>query len=439
MDTTLEWIDGRPYEGRPIEGNSENLRFALVRRLGQGGTGEVHEGLLMEASGRKRRVTVKILDSSLTTNRQVLDQLTYATQGISHPHIVTPIALLDSEIGYVLVSDYIEGFSVADLQRRLKVAGRRLPPALALEIVSQTLEQLIFLQATKPAQCVHNDIKPSNLLVGIDGRVRLLDLGLANPLMAKGTRNRGLAVVSVLPYMAPEQLSDHPRSSPTTDLYCLATVVYELLARRPLFDGSPARRELEIRVGFGIQDKTAALDAVIPGIGPVLSKALSLAEHDRYASAAAMFTALAPLRAGPCGAQLAALVQELKSRPQLLPNPTTQPARAAGAVTTVPMTSSRSAGTTRRPASTPGSSHTRRTQAKDLRLKMAVGAVGLAVALAALLWVDRPHTQDPRPMTVSERAMKPDPEDTDQQGSFKPAGPPADQKAVQPLPGASIQ
>lgn len=439
MDTELEWIDGRPFEDRPVEDRAEFLRFALVRRLGQGGTGEVHEGLLMDSSGRKRRVTVKILDSSLSNNQQVLDQLHYATQGISHPHIVTPIAILDSEIGCVLISEYVEGFSVADLQRRLKVAGRHLSPELGLEILSQTLEQLIFLQATKPAWCVHSNIKPSNLLVGIDGRVRLLDLGLVNPLMAKGVRNRGLAVVSVLPYMAPEQLSDHPSPGPATDIYCLATVAYELLARRPLFDGSPARRELEIRVGFSIQDKTAALDELIPGIGPVLSKALTLADHERYTSAAAMFTALAPLRAGPCGAQLAALVQEMKSRPQLLPTPTKQ-ARIPATVASAPRSANRQGKPTRGRASTLRSSLTQRSQRRDFRLKMAVGAFGLAVALAALLWVDRPHTQEQRAVTVSERAMEPDPENIGQQSSLGSAALSPDQKTVpQAEPATSLQ
>lgn len=306
----------------PTHGGEERTRFSLTRSLGKGGTGEVHDGILHEADGVDRRIAIKVLQDNPDDEPGRLRTLVGQWKGLSHPHVVLPFDFVASSAGRVLLYPFHPGQSLVEALRRLKRLGKPLPPALAVEMLAQVLEGLQFLHSLTPPQ-LHLGLKPSNLHVGSDGMVRILDVGLPNPQATSSNRSRGLAVINLLPYLAPEQLGDTYRPAPQADLYALGAIGYELLAGRPLFDGSSARRELEIRVGFGVQDKVRALESVFEGIAPVLGRALALAPKDRYASAQEMREALEPLRAGAdpevLRASLAVLMVELEALPDRKP------------------------------------------------------------------------------------------------------------------------
>jgi len=402
----------RPSSQDPLHGGSiDGQRFVLVRRLGRGGTGEVHEGLLNLLDGSTNRVAIKVLVDDPTDEPGRLRDFVEFSKDFRHPNVLAPFEFIPSSGGRVLLTRFVEGLPLVEVQRRMKRLGRPLPVSLVLEIILQTLNGLAYLHSAAPGSThLHKCVKPSNLLIGADGIVRILDVGVNNPFMDVAQRNKGLAVLSVLPYMAPEQLNDGPKVSltPSTDLYSLATVAYELLAGRLLFDGSAARRELEIRVGFGVQDKLRALDVVVPGISPILVKSLALVQGERYPSAAEMARALMPLRPESQQQALGELLREL----QALPEKPLSMSRPADATTQVGRSEPRSTEIRDRleaptmvrhvePVPAHLLARSRPSPARDMNLKVGLGVFSLAIAFGALWWVDQSRRTGPLERGIS--------------------------------------
>jgi len=254
IDDDLVMDDDQMMDDIELEPPDSHERFHLERMIGRGGTGEVHEAQLYLADGGEKRVAVKILRDTPREESGRLRRFVDHVAPLAHPNVSLPMEFIASSAGRVLVYEYHEGLSLIEVMRRLKRKGRPLPMVLALEIITQALEGLVFLHKIEfeGMPVLHESIKPSNLFIGTDGGVKVLDAGLMNPMASPEGRSKGLAVINVLPYLAPEQLAELPKSTQRTDLYSLGTIAYELLAGRLLFDGSAARRELEIRVGFGV-------------------------------------------------------------------------------------------------------------------------------------------------------------------------------------------
>lgn len=321
-----------------ISGVEEKTRYQVLRSLGKGGTGEVHEGLLNLDSGDTQPVAIKVLLDNPDEVPGRLRQLIESLQGLSHPHVVLPSSFVASSAGRVVLSPLHRGLSLAEALRRLKRLGRPMPMGLAVQILDETLAGLEFLHGL-PTPLVHQSVKPSNIHLGADGVVRLVDVGVLTPMASPANRSKGLAVSLMLPYLAPELLvAENAASSykptPASDLYALAASAYEMLAGRSLFDGSTARREMEIKVGFGVQDKVRALEGVYPGMASVLGVGLAVLPKDRPASAQAFRELLAPLKGQGESLSLAELVKELEA----LPERKTTPGSEASTVAASPMT-----------------------------------------------------------------------------------------------------
>lgn len=299
----------------PSSGVAEQTRFSLVKLLGKGGTGDTHEAQIQQADGSLKRGVVKVLAEHPEDEPGRLRALVERLRHVEQAQLILPREFVPSSAGRVLIYDYYAGLSVLEMQRRLKRLGRPLSTGMAVEVLVQALEGLQALHTQQPP-VFHLSVKPSNVHVGRAGVVRLLDAGVLNPQATAQNRNRGLAVMNTLPYLAPEQLADTYKPQAATDLYALGTVGYELLAGRPLFDGSAARRELEIRVAFGVQDKARALDSTHPGMTAILARVLAANPKDRYESAEAFYQALLPLREAGAAEKLAALIQELEAMPE---------------------------------------------------------------------------------------------------------------------------
>lgn len=377
----------------------DEQRFVLEKRLGKGGTGDVYEALMKEEDGQTR-IAIKVVADSPGEPpgrlRSICDQL----RSLRHPNLLIPFEFIASSGGRVLLMEFIEGLSLGEFLRRLKRIGKPLPRELALEILGQALDGLEYLHrlSFENAPLTHRNIKPSNLLIGLDGVVRLHDIGVYNPLMEAAQRTKGLAVINVLPYMAPEQLNDPPKNAPATDVYSLGAVAYELLAGRPLFDGSAARRELDIRVGFGVQDKIKALESVVPGVEPLLSKALALNVADRFQSVPDMKAELRALRNTTERKALAALTLELFELPERPPMTVSRPADATTQVGAEPANPSvirekLSANTVTRVVEPvpPGLlRNASADRANSQRLKVLLALLSLAIAFAAVWFVLQP-------------------------------------------------
>ena len=272
-----------------------NSRYELLFKLASGGMASVYVGRLRGAGGFWRLVAIKKAHAHLMEDpsfRRMLVEEARLAARIHHPNVVAVQDVEQMDDHLLLVMDYVEGASLADI---LAVKGRPLPPRLAVRIA---LDACAGLRAAheltdpsgKPLQIVHRDVSPQNLLVGVDGVSRLTDFGIAKSTQHASTTTTG-ALKGKLAYMAPEYVDGKPPDQ-RSDVFGLGVVIWEALANRRLFRGETEVDTLK-RI---VNAEAPLLSAVAPNVGteldPVLAAALAKDPNERFASAKALGTAL---------------------------------------------------------------------------------------------------------------------------------------------------
>ncbi len=207
--------------------------YRIRRRLGAGGMGEVY---LADDLELKRQVAIKLLTSTDLTDHQVRKNLlreAQAAASLDHPNICAVHEVgTEGDLSFI-VMQYVEGETLA---KRLE---RGVPsPNEALRIVFQVAEALA---AAHRQGVVHRDIKPQNIVLTNDERVKVLDFGLArkepdDPAGEERTITDTLDLAGTPPYMSPEQLQHRPVDG-RSDLFSLGAVYYECLTGRRAFSG----------------------------------------------------------------------------------------------------------------------------------------------------------------------------------------------------------
>ncbi|MDQ0894091.1 protein kinase domain-containing protein [Agromyces ramosus] len=213
---------------RPSAGLTFGGRYELQSRIAIGGMGEVWAATDLVIG---RQVAIKILKDEYLGDPGFLERFRAEARHaalVNHEGIANVFDYGEEEGSAYLVMELVPGEALSTILEREHV----LSTDKVLDIVAQTAAAL---QAAHAAGLVHRDIKPGNLLITPDGRVKITDFGIARiadqvPLTATGQ------VMGTVQYLSPEQASGHP-ASPTTDIYSLGIVAYEALAGRRPFTG----------------------------------------------------------------------------------------------------------------------------------------------------------------------------------------------------------
>jgi hypothetical protein len=202
-----------------------NGRYQVTRRLGEGGQKWVYLG---RDASLEREVVISVLRSGqfdpARVSRLRREAMTMARFG-AHPNIVTVFDIGDEQGQTYVITEFVEGGSVADLLERNQ--ERPLP----LEQILQFTEQLAgALQHAHAAGIVHRDVKPANVWLTREGTVKLGDFGLASATQLADPGLEG-GIVGTPHYMAPEQAQGNP-PNPQNDVYALGVMVYEMATGR---------------------------------------------------------------------------------------------------------------------------------------------------------------------------------------------------------------
>jgi eukaryotic-like serine/threonine-protein kinase len=213
---------------RPSAGLTFGGRYELQSRIAIGGMGEVWQATDLVIG---RQVAIKILKDEYLGDPGFLERFRAEARHaalVNHEGIANVFDYGEEEGSAYLVMELVPGEALSTILEREHV----LSTDKVLDVVAQTASAL---QAAHAAGLVHRDIKPGNLLITPDGRVKITDFGIARiadqvPLTATGQ------VMGTVQYLSPEQASGHP-ASPTTDIYSLGIVAYECLAGRRPFTG----------------------------------------------------------------------------------------------------------------------------------------------------------------------------------------------------------
>jgi len=206
-------------------------RYELEAEIAKGAIGTVWRG---RDTGTGERVAIKLLRPEVAAQPDLVEAFLAEARIIAdldHPCIVRARELVRGGDTYALVLDLVNG---QDLRRRLRVDGP-LPPAVAADVVAQVADALAYLHERG---IVHGDIKPGNILVPVDGSpVRLTDFGVARRVRFDGGALDGQRATHATPeYVAPEVIAGRP-PRPSTDVYALGIVLYELLCGRSPYRG----------------------------------------------------------------------------------------------------------------------------------------------------------------------------------------------------------
>lgn len=280
---------------RPTTGLTFGGRYELASRIAIGGMGEVWKATDLVIG---RSVAIKILKDEYLGDPGFLERFRAEARHaalVNHEGIANVFDYGEEDGSAFLVMELVPGEALSTVLEREHV----LPTDKVLDIVAQTAAAL---HAAHAAGLVHRDIKPGNLLITPDGRVKITDFGIARiadqvPLTATGQ------VMGTVQYLSPEQASGRP-ASPTTDIYSLGIVAYESLAGRRPFTG-----ESQVAIAMA-QINEVAPDLPVTVSEPVRNLVFACLAKDpaeRPASAAHLARAATALRRGDVAAAAASV------------------------------------------------------------------------------------------------------------------------------------
>ncbi|RNE66970.1 serine/threonine-protein kinase [Cryobacterium tepidiphilum] len=280
---------------RPTTGLTFGGRYELGSRIAIGGMGEVWKATDLVIG---RTVAIKILKDEYLGDPGFLERFRAEARHaalVNHEGIANVFDYGEEDGSAFLVMELVPGEALSTVLERERV----LPTDKVLDIVAQTASAL---HAAHAAGLVHRDIKPGNLLITPDGRVKITDFGIARiadqvPLTATGQ------VMGTVQYLSPEQASGHA-ASPSTDIYSLGIVAYECLAGRRPFTG-----ESQVAIAMAqINEKAPDLPATVPEpVRNLVYSSIAKNPAERPASAAHMARAATALRRGDVAAAAAAV------------------------------------------------------------------------------------------------------------------------------------
>ena len=207
--------------------------YQLVRELGEGGMGRVYEAIQVKL---KRSVALKILPEKSTQDEAFLSRFyreAQAAAALNHPNIIQVYDIGEDHGSHFFAMELVDGESIRE---RLRRQGR-IPLADALEIVEQVARGL--REAHKHG-IVHRDIKPDNIMVDREGRVKLADLGLAKWAGGDISVTQTGAGMGTPYYMAPEQALDARKVDHRADIYALGITLLHILTGKRPYDGDSA-------------------------------------------------------------------------------------------------------------------------------------------------------------------------------------------------------
>ncbi|MGH7281427.1 MAG: protein kinase domain-containing protein [Polyangiaceae bacterium] len=273
-------------------------RFELIAELASGGMATVFLARLSGVAGFQRFVAIKRLHPHLANDRDFiqmfLDEARLAAR-LHHPHVVPIQEIGESESGYYLVMDYIEGDTLARLMARSAQSGNVLPARVAVRAALDTLAGLhaaheLVDDEGKPLEIVHRDVSPQNVLVGVDGTSRITDFGVARAASRLTTTKSG-QLKGKLSYMAQEQAREK-NIDRRSDIFAMGIVLWELLVRKRLFKGDGEAETLNKVMNEPIVMLREANPEVHPALEAVTMKALERDMDKRFPTAAAFADAL---------------------------------------------------------------------------------------------------------------------------------------------------
>lgn len=269
-------------------------RFELLSVLGEGGMARVYLATKSGPGGFKTESALKVVKRRAGKRSEFVQLLTReAIIGgqLRHPNIVATQDFEQVDGHYYIDMEYVEGRTLEALMRvawrgRSGRSARGFPPILALDLVRQVCRGLGYAHAMadrsgKPLDIIHRDIKPGNIMVSNHGIAKITDFGIAKAAVETGVVTATNVVRGTPLYMSPEQATGQ-KLDHRSDLFSLGLILYEMMTGKRLFEMKDIVSTMESIARAEIGDAPNVLDSIVPGMGPVFRRLMSLNPSSRH-------------------------------------------------------------------------------------------------------------------------------------------------------------
>src|SRR3954454_19230737 len=269
-------------------GRTFDKRYVIKRKLGSGGMADVY---LAEDQELGRMVALKLLDARHASDEQFVERFRREAQsaaGLNHPNIVSIFDRGYAEGTYYIAMEYLDGRTL----KELLVKNGPTPIPIAIDYARQIIGAIAFAHRNG---IVHRDIKPHNIVVGSDGRLKVTDFGIARSGASQMTEAG--SIVGTAQYLSPEQARGAP-VDPRSDLYSLGIVLYEMLTGKVPFTGDTPV-EIAMKHLSQVPEPPSKQRSEVPhDLDAVVMRALSKEPDQRYGSTEEMDADLARVARG---------------------------------------------------------------------------------------------------------------------------------------------
>ncbi|MEV6130118.1 Stk1 family PASTA domain-containing Ser/Thr kinase [Streptomyces violaceusniger] len=371
MDTTLQ----DPLVGQELDG-----RYRVEARIAVGGMATVYRAVDTRLD---RVLALKVMHQSLASDAAFVDRFIREAKSVARLAHANVVAVYDqgADGGHVyLAMEYVAGCTLRDVLR-----GRgALHPRAALDILEPVLAAL---GAAHRAGFVHRDMKPENVLIGDDGRVKVADFGLVRAVDTNTSASTG-TVLGTVSYLAPEQI-EHGTADPRADVYACGVVLYEMLTGSKPHGGSTPAQVLYQHLNEDVPPPSALAPGVAPELDALVASATARATEGRPVDAVALLSATRAVRAALTDDQLDAVPPQAREDTSAgAENRTTVIPRPAAAVDDEQELLNHTSRLELPPEPPRQQGHGRRGRGGMSRrgIMTIVAAVVLAIALAAGVW-----------------------------------------------------
>jgi len=261
--------------------------YRILEEIGRGGMGVVYRA---HDEALRRDVAVKVLPSSFATDPDRLrrfEQEARAAGALNHPNILAIYDFGEHEGSPYVVSELLEGKTL-----REQMGGRAMP---VRKTVDYGIQIARGLSAAHEKRIVHRDLKPENIFVTGDGRVKILDFGIAKLLGPEEVRvddgrtatqspTEAGVLLGTTGYMSPEQVRGAPVDQ-RSDLFSLGTVLYEMLSGRRAFGGATPADTMSAILSYDPPSLSALREDIPPDLDRTIRRCLDKSTRERFQTA----------------------------------------------------------------------------------------------------------------------------------------------------------
>ncbi|HQY60252.1 MAG: serine/threonine protein kinase [Myxococcales bacterium] len=276
----------KPLEAFDLSLAASLGKYRLLGALGHGGMADVYLAIADGPEGFRKLCVLKMLKESMEQDEDFramfLDEARLAAR-MNHPNVVQTFEVDDTQGRLMLAMEYVEGQPITRVRRR--VAPEQFPLTAYVRVLCDVLEGLDYAHNLADYDgtvlgIVHRDVTPHNILVGYDGRVKLVDFGIAKSAAASQMTQAGVLKGKV-GYMSPEQASLGAVDG-RADVFSVGVILWEAIAGRRFAEGASARDVLTRRIDGSDPKIAEIVPEVDPELAAICDRAMATKPANRF-------------------------------------------------------------------------------------------------------------------------------------------------------------